>query len=92
MHRISEEKRRSLIGSKVTDIEIHDNGKACIYVEDGKGCTHAIDCTGEEAFINSLPTEQERLIAIEEKLMLIAEKLGVDINQLLEDAYKDGRF
>jgi hypothetical protein len=92
MHRISEEKRRSLIGSKVTDIEIHDNGKVCIYVEDDKGCTRAIDCTGEEAVVHTLPTEQERLIAVEEKLTLIAEKLGVDIDQLLEEAYRDGKF
>lgn len=88
MNKISKEKRRSLLGSKVIDIEILDNGKACIFVEDEEGRSHAIDCTGEQVVINSFSTEKERVEILEEKLSLLAEKLGIDIDKLLVDAYQ----
>lgn len=81
------ETRERLLHTTITDIEII-NGKACIYTKDKDGEVFVIDCTGKETFVRHLLSDSDKLALLEEKFNLLAEKLGVDIDELIEESYK----
>lgn len=76
-----------LLGLKLTDIETLDNGKVCLYFENDSGRNYVIDCTGEEATAIKGTTQQERFDGLQEKLELLAEKLNIDLDELVEKFY-----
>ena len=70
-----EEIKEKLIGATITDIEVLDSGKACIFVKGTDNREYAIDCTGNKAVVTSFSTEHERLELLEEKLELLGKQL-----------------
>lgn len=80
---------KELLGLKVTDIEILDSGKVCVFLENSEGRPYVIDSTGEKSVVTKFLTKNERFERLVEKLELMAEKLDIDLEKLLEEHYKE---
>jgi hypothetical protein len=83
-----EEMAEKLFDAKLIDIDLGCGGKAVLFLTAKDGINYTIDCTGEKAHVMSLPTPEERLELLEDKIFALAELLGVDAEKLLEESYE----
>jgi hypothetical protein len=78
-----EDASNDVIGGKITDIQILNDGKVCLFIEN-KGRHYVLDCTGKHATVNSYLTLEEEVSHLKVVLSALMTATGISAEKITE--------